>query len=300
MPKAEAALVSLQPEDGALRALVGGLSFSRSKFNRATQAQRQPGSSFKPFLYSAAFERGYTPASIVLDAPVVFRDRVGHVWRPQNDNGKFSGPMRMREALVRSRNLVSVRLLDAIGVDFARKYITQFGFKLESLPPNLSMSLGTASLTPMSVARGYAVFANGGFLVEPYFIARVLDRNGVVDRAARTRRAPAGRARSAWRARRARRWWSTTSTSAPAAPPRPPAGRGRGRPDGGRPAAGGAGAARDRRAHRVPDALADARRGAARHRDRGARCSSAPTSAARPAPPTTIATPGSPASAATW
>ena len=180
IPKAEAALVSLQPEDGALRALVGGLSFSRSKFNRAVQAQRQPGSSFKPFLYSAAMERGYTPATIVLDAPVVFRDRVGHVWQPQNDNGKFSGPMRMREALVQSRNLVSVRLLDAIGVDFARKYITQFGFKIESLPANLSMSLGTASLTPISIARGYTVFANGGFLVEPYFISRVLDRNGVV------------------------------------------------------------------------------------------------------------------------
>ena len=180
LPKAEAALVSLQPEDGALRALVGGFSFARSKFNRATQAQRQPGSSFKPFLYSAAMERGYTPATIVLDAPVVFRDRVGHVWQPQNDNGKFSGPMRMREALVQSRNLVSVRLLDAIGIDFARQYITHFGFKLESLPANLSMSLGTASLTPMSIARGYSVFANGGFLVEPYFIARVLDRNGVV------------------------------------------------------------------------------------------------------------------------
>jgi penicillin-binding protein 1A len=180
LPKAEAALVSLHPEDGALAALVGGLSFSRSSFNRATQATRQPGSSFKPFLYSAAMERGYTPASIVLDAPVVFRDRVGHVWRPQNDNGKFSGPMRMREALVQSRNLVSVRLLDAIGVDFARKYITHFGFKLESLPANLSMSLGTASLTPISVARGYAVFANGGFLVDPYFIERVLDRDGVV------------------------------------------------------------------------------------------------------------------------
>jgi penicillin-binding protein 1A len=180
VPKAEAALISLQPEDGALRALVGGLSFSRSKFNRAIQAQRQPGSSFKPFLYSAAFERGYTPASIVLDAPVVFQDRVGHVWRPQNDDGKFSGPMRMREALVQSRNLVSVRLLDAIGVDFARKYITQFGFKLESLPPNLSMALGSASLTPISIARGYTVFANGGFLVEPYFIAKVVDRDGVV------------------------------------------------------------------------------------------------------------------------
>jgi penicillin-binding protein 1A len=189
LPQAEAALVSLQPEDGALRALVGGMSFSRSKFNRATQAQRQPGSSFKPFLYSAAMERGYTPASIVLDAPVVFRDRVGHVWRPQNDNGKFSGPMRMREALVQSRNLVSVRLLDAIGVDFARKYITQFGFKLESLPANLSMSLGTASLTPMSVARGYTVFANGGFLVDPYFIERVVDRDGVVVAAAHPARA---------------------------------------------------------------------------------------------------------------
>jgi penicillin-binding protein 1A len=180
IPKAEAALVSLRPEDGALAALVGGLSFARNQFNRAIQAQRQPGSSFKPFLYSAAMERGYTPASIVLDAPVVFRDRVGHVWRPQNDNGKFSGPMRLREALVQSRNLVSVRLLDAIGVDFARKYITQFGFKLESLPPNLSMSLGTASLTPISVARGYSVFANGGFLVEPYFIQKILDRNGAV------------------------------------------------------------------------------------------------------------------------
>ncbi len=180
VPKAETALISLQPEDGALRALVGGFSFSRSKFNRAIQAQRQPGSSFKPFLYSAAFERGYTPASIVLDAPVVFQDRVGHIWRPGNDDGKFSGPMRMREALVQSRNLVSVRLLDAIGVDFARKYITQFGFKLESLPPNLSMALGSASLTPISIARGYTVFANGGFLVDPYFIARVIDRNGVV------------------------------------------------------------------------------------------------------------------------
>ena len=101
----------------------------RNKFNRATQAQRQPGSSFKPFLYAAAFERGFNPASIVLDAPVVFQDRRGHVWRPQNDDGNFAGPMRLREALVQSRNLVSVRLLDAIGVDFARKYITQFGFK---------------------------------------------------------------------------------------------------------------------------------------------------------------------------
>ncbi len=188
LPRAEAALISLQPEDGAVRAVVGGLSYARSKFNRVTQARRQPGSSFKPFLYSAAFERGYTPATIVLDAPVVFRDRAGHVWRPQNDSGNFSGPMRMREALVQSRNLVSVRLLDAIGVDFARQYIAQFGFKIDELPPNLSMSLGTASLTPLSLARGYAVMANGGFRVDPYFIERVADRHGAtvdVSRAAR-------------------------------------------------------------------------------------------------------------------
>ena len=180
IPIAQAALVSLQPEDGAIRALVGGFSFGLNKFNRATQAQRLPGSSFKPFVYAAAFERGFSPASIVLDAPVVFRDRAGNVWRPQNDAGDFAGPMRLREAMVQSRNLVSVRLLDAIGVDFASRYITQFGFSQQSLPPNLSMSLGTSSLTPLSIARGYAVFANGGYRIDPWFIDKVLDRNGVV------------------------------------------------------------------------------------------------------------------------
>ena len=180
IPQAQATLVSLQPEDGAIRALVGGFSFGLNKFNRATQAQRLPGSSFKPFVYAAAFERGFSPASIVLDAPVVFRDRAGNVWRPQNDAGNFAGPMRLREAMVQSRNLVSVRLLDAIGVDFASRYITQFGFSQESLPPNLSMSLGTSSLTPLSIARGYAVFANGGYRIDPWFIEKVLDRNGVV------------------------------------------------------------------------------------------------------------------------
>lgn len=178
LPQAQAALVSLEAETGALRALVGGFSFAQNKFNRATQAQRQPGSSFKPFVYAAAFERGYTPATIVIDAPVVFRDRAGNVWRPQNDKEDFAGPMRLREAMVQSRNLVSVRLLDAIGVQFAQRYITQFGFAPESLPPNLSMSLGTSSLTPMSVARGYAAFANGGYRVDPWFIARVEDRHG--------------------------------------------------------------------------------------------------------------------------
>lgn len=180
IPKAQAALVSLQPEDGALRAVVGGFSYNTSGFNRATQAKRQPGSSFKPFIYTAAFERGYSPSSVVLDARVVFKDRNGNVWRPQNDKGGFRGPMRLREALVQSRNLVSVRLLDGIGVNFARDYITRFGFAKESLPPNLSMSLGTASLTPISVARGYTVFANGGFLIEPYYIKTVTNASGVV------------------------------------------------------------------------------------------------------------------------
>jgi penicillin-binding protein 1A len=180
VPRAQAALVSLDANNGALRALIGGYSFAGNKFNRATQARRQPGSSFKPFLYAAAFEKGFNPASIVLDAPVVFRDRRGHMWRPQNDGGGFRGPMRLREALVQSRNLVSVRLLDGIGVPFARKYISQFGFEEAELPPNLSMSLGTASLTPLSVARGYAVFANGGSRVTPWFIDEVKDRAGNV------------------------------------------------------------------------------------------------------------------------
>ena len=178
VPRAQATLVSLDADSGALRALVGGYSYAGSKFNRATQARRQPGSSFKPFLYAAAFERGFNPASIVLDAPVVFKDRRGHMWRPQNDSGNFAGPMRLREALVQSRNLVSVRLLDAIGVDYARRYISHFGFDEANLPPNLSMSLGSASLTPLSVARGYTAFANGGFLVAPWFIESVRDADG--------------------------------------------------------------------------------------------------------------------------
>lgn len=178
LPRAESALVSMEADTGALRALVGGFSFAGNKFNNATQAERQPGSSFKPFIYAAAFERGFNPASIVLDAPVVFRMRNNKVWRPQNDGGGFAGPVRVREALVRSRNLVSVRMLDAIGVDYAVKYVTQFGFEEKELPRNLSISLGTPSLTPLSIARGYAVFANGGFRVEPWFIAEVRDRDG--------------------------------------------------------------------------------------------------------------------------
>lgn len=181
LPKAQAMLISLQPEDGALRALVGGFSFAANKFNRATQAQRQPGSSFKPFVYAAAFERGFTPASIVLDAPVMFHDRwTGKTWQPQNDDLRFRGPMRLREALVQSRNLVSVRLLDALGVDFTRKYLTHFGFTERSLPANLTMAIGSATLPPMTIARGFTVFANGGFLITPYFVDSVLDRTGAV------------------------------------------------------------------------------------------------------------------------
>ena len=178
VPRGQSALVSMEADTGALRALVGGYSFAGNKFNRATQAKRQPGSSFKPFVYAAAFDKGFNPGSIVLDAPVVFRQRNGRTWQPQNDGGGFRGPMRLREALVQSRNLVSVRMLDTIGVEFARRYISEFGFGLDELPPNLSMSLGTASLTPLSVTRGFAAFVNGGSRVDPWLIERVLDRDG--------------------------------------------------------------------------------------------------------------------------
>ncbi|MDI3262705.1 MAG: penicillin-binding protein 1A [Fulvimonas sp.] len=179
-PTVQGALVSLDPEDGAVQALVGGFNFQRSKFNRAVMAARQPGSSFKPYIYSAAFERGYTPASIVNDAPLALPDpsRPGGLWTPSNDDEKFDGPIRLREALARSKNLVSVRLLDAIGVRYAREYITRFGFPLDALPANLSLALGTASVSPLSMARGYAVFANGGYLVTPYFIHEIDDRDG--------------------------------------------------------------------------------------------------------------------------
>jgi penicillin-binding protein 1A len=190
LPKVQGTLTALDADSGALRALTGGFSFALNKFNRAVQAQRQPGSSFKPFVYAAAFERGFTPASIVLDAPVVFNDRgAGKTWSPQNDNEEFAGPMRLREAMVTSRNLVSVRILDAIGVGYARRFVQNFGFPPESLPENLSLALGTNAAPPMSMARGYAAFANGGYLVEPYFIERIEDRDGRTVFAATPKRA---------------------------------------------------------------------------------------------------------------
>ncbi|MEE4175851.1 MAG: penicillin-binding protein 1A [Xanthomonadales bacterium] len=179
LPDAEAALVSLDPRDGAIRALVGGYDFARSKYNRVTQSRRQPGSSFKPFLYSAALERGYTPASIINDAPIVFEDdELERTWKPQNFSEKFFGPTRLREAMVNSRNLVSIRMLQDIGVRPAREYIGRFGFAVEDLPANLSMALGSATLPPLSMARGYAAFANGGYLIDPWFIESIRDGNG--------------------------------------------------------------------------------------------------------------------------
>lgn len=180
IPAVQGALASIRPEDGAIEALVGGFNFARSKFNRAVMAARQPGSSFKPYLYSAAFDHGFTPASILNDAPLALPDpsRPGGLWTPSNDDDKFAGPMRLREALVQSKNLVSIRLLDAIGVRYARDFITRFGFPLDALPANLSMALGTASVSPINMARGYAVFANGGYLVTPYFISEIDDRDG--------------------------------------------------------------------------------------------------------------------------
>ena len=179
LPEVEGALVSLAPNDGAIVALTGGFDFYRSKFNRVTQARRQPGSSFKPFIYSAALEHGYTPASIVNDAPVVLDDpSLRNAWRPENYGGKFSGPTRLRVALYKSRNLVSIRLLRDIGIDFALDHVARFGIDVQRLPRGLSLALGSGELTPLELAAGYSVLANGGYAVEPYFIERVLDRDG--------------------------------------------------------------------------------------------------------------------------
>ena len=181
VPDVSGALVSLQPTDGALLALTGGFDFFQSKFNRATQAERQPGSNFKPFIYSAALEQGFTLASIINDAPVVFEDtELESEWRPENYSGKFYGPTRLHEALVNSRNLVSIRLLQSIGIRSAINYVTNFGFDPERLSRDLSLALGSATISPYELVRGYATFANGGFLIEPYFIQRIEDSDGNV------------------------------------------------------------------------------------------------------------------------
>jgi len=182
VPAVSGALVALDPNDGAIISLVGGFDFGSSKYNRVVQAHRQPGSAFKPFLYSAALERGFTPATLVNDAPIVLPGgggaEGGEEWRPQNITRKFYGPTPMREGLVRSRNLVSIRLLRGAGIGFALKHLANFGFGPQSLPANLTLALGTGQVTPLEMARGFAVFANGGALVTPYFIQSVQDSHG--------------------------------------------------------------------------------------------------------------------------
>ena len=179
IPAAQSALVSLDPQDGAIRALVGGFSFEQSNYNRAVQAKRQPGSSFKPFIYSAALDAGFTASSLVNDAPIVFQEAgMEEAWRPKNDNNTFLGPIRLREALYKSRNLVSIRVLQTIGIDYALDYISAFGFNKQELPRNLSLALGTAGLTPLEIAGGWSVFANGGRKIQPYLIQRIDSRDG--------------------------------------------------------------------------------------------------------------------------
>ena len=182
LPAVESMLLSADPRDGAIRALAGGFDFARSQFNHATQALRQPGSSFKPFIYSAALEKGFGPGSIVDDSPLTFSaaQTGGQLWEPKNYDGTYDGPISIRQALVRSKNLVSIRILQAIGTRYAQDYITRFGFEAKLHPPYLTMALGAGNVTPMQMVGGYAVFANGGFRVKPYFIQRIEDSKGNV------------------------------------------------------------------------------------------------------------------------
>ncbi|TNF97656.1 MAG: penicillin-binding protein 1A [Gammaproteobacteria bacterium] len=180
VPAIEGAFISLNPDDGAIWALTGGYDFYRSKFNRAIQSKRQPGSGFKPLLYTTALESGLTPATTINDAPIVYQDdaSASGVWRPQNYSSKFFGPTRLREALYKSRNLVSVRLIEAIGVDRVVEMSKRFGFKDSELPNNLTLALGSASTAPLRMSSAYAVFANGGFRIKPYLINYVEDIKG--------------------------------------------------------------------------------------------------------------------------
>ncbi|MEA5445750.1 penicillin-binding protein 1A [Gammaproteobacteria bacterium AB-CW1] len=179
VPEAQGAVVAINPEDGAIEALAGGFDFRHSQYNRAVQALRQPGSAFKPFIYSAALDSGFTPATLVNDAPVVVEEAdIDHTWRPTNYTGRFFGPTRLREALVHSRNLVSVRVLRDVGIGRTAGHLRSFGFDDRALPRDLTLALGTGELTPLDLTRGYAVFANGGHRVEPWFIERIMDRRG--------------------------------------------------------------------------------------------------------------------------
>jgi penicillin-binding protein 1A len=182
LPAVESAMVSLDPRDGAIRSLVGGFDFSTNQYNHVTQALRQPGSSFKPFIYSAALEKGFTTSTIINDAPLTFSaaQTGSEPWEPKNYDGKFEGPMRMRTALVKSKNLVSVRILQAIGPQYAQDYIKRFGFDPKLHPPYLTMALGAGNVTPLQMAQAYSVFANGGYRIPPYYIERIEDNRGNV------------------------------------------------------------------------------------------------------------------------
>lgn len=180
LPEVEGAFVALDPRDGAVRALVGGFDFGKNKFNHVTQAWRQPGSSFKPFIYSAALERGFTPATVVNDAPLFFDAGVtgGQPWEPKNYDGTFDGPMSLRTGLKKSKNMISIRILQSIGARYAQEWIGHFGFEAERHPAYLTMALGAGSVTPMQMATAYSVFANGGYRVNPYLIAQITDQKG--------------------------------------------------------------------------------------------------------------------------
>ena len=182
LPEVEGALVALDPRSGAIRALVGGFDFDKNKFNHAAQAWRQPGSSFKPFIYSAALERGFTPATVINDAPLFFDAGTtgGQPWEPKNYDGKYDGPMSMRTGLAKSKNMISIRVLQAVGPKTAQDWVARFGFDAEKHPAYLTMALGAGSVTPLQMATAYSVFANGGFRVNPWLIARVTDHKGRV------------------------------------------------------------------------------------------------------------------------
>ena len=182
LPEVEGAFVALDPRNGAIMALVGGFDFEKNKFNHVTQAWRQPGSSFKPFIYSAALEKGFTPATVVNDAPLFFDAGVtgGQPWEPHNYDGKFEGPMTLRRGLAKSKNMISIRVLQAIGAQYAQDWITRFGFDADKHPAYLTMALGAGSVTPLQMASAYSVFANGGYRINPWLIARVTEQKGKV------------------------------------------------------------------------------------------------------------------------
>jgi penicillin-binding protein 1A len=182
LPEVEAAFVAASPVDGAIRALVGGFDFNRNKFNHVTQAWRQPGSSFKPFIYSAGLEKGYTPASVIADEPVsISAEETGsQAWEPKNYDGKYEGPMSLRTALAKSKNMVSIRLLRSIGTQYAQDYVTRFGFDADKNPPYLTLALGAGAVTPWQQLAAYSIFANGGYRITPYIVRRIVDDKGMV------------------------------------------------------------------------------------------------------------------------